>query len=175
MGRTVGDLVPTDPEPEEVALAQYLLAYSRLEQTVRQLAVWAIALHHLYDNRNHNLDVARMVDALVSQMNFSSLCDAVSGIIDVRTASGEAARQWNKLRARCDEERRFRNRLVHSSISLGEADLQQELPPALLISPPGQAALPMDYVRYPESELQRRIENIDSLAAEIRAFRPSTR
>ena len=172
MGRTVGDLVPTEPEPEEIALGQYFLAYSRLERSVRELAVWTIAAAHLYDNRSHNIEVARMVDALVSEMSFYSLCNAIAGIVDVRTSTGEAAQMWKNLRARCDGERRFRNELAHRSISLGDADPQEELPPALLVSRSGQAALPLDFIRYTESELQRRIEKIDSLTAEIRAFHP---
>lgn len=175
MARTVGDFIPTEPEPEEIALGQYFLAYSRLERSVRELAVWAIATAHLYDNLDHNLDVVRMVDALVSEMSFNSLCDAIVGIIDVRTSTGEAAQRWRRLRGRCDEERGFRNRLAHRSISLGDPDPENRLPPALLVSRSGQAALPMDSDRYTESDLQLRIERIDSLAAEIRAFRlPST-
>ena len=172
MGRTVGDLIPTEPEPEEIALGQYFLAYSRLERSVRELAVWAIATAHLYDNRSHNVEVARMVDALVSEMSFHSLCNAITGIIDVRTSTGEAAQRWKSLRARCDRERGFRNQLAHRSISLGDADPQEELPPALLVSPSGQAALPMDSARYTESELQLMIGRIDRLVDEIRAFHP---
>ena len=125
MSRTIGDLRPSEPAPEEAALGEYLLAYSALESSLRRLVGLAVATTHGYSGDRY-LRTRLMVDALTNEMTFHGVEEAIAAIIEIRAQAlddesrGELQSEWTTLRGSCDNERGFRNRLAHRSVTTPE-------------------------------------------------------
>ena len=67
-----------------------------------------------------------MVEALTNEMTFHAIEEAIVVIIEIRAQAlddesrGELQSEWTALRGSCDNERGFRNRLAHRSVTTPE-------------------------------------------------------
>ena len=67
-----------------------------------------------------------MVEALTNEMTFYEIEEAIGTIIEIRTQASneemraELQREWTSLKGSCDNERGFRNRLAHRSVTTPE-------------------------------------------------------
>ena len=163
MSRTIRDLRPAGPVPEEVELGPYFLAYSDLESSLRRLVVVAIATTHGYSGDRYS-HTSRMVEALTTEMNFAGIEEAIETVIEIRTeASGEELRaelqsEWKRLKKRCVDERRRRNRFAHSSVTI-----EEDLGGAILVD--GKKPK-----MYSAEELRDRIEAIRDLTRDVQGL-----
>ena len=82
MSRTIGDLRPSEPAPEEAALGEYHLAYSELESSLRRVVVWAFRIPG--PDADLRERTRSMVEALLNEMTFYEIEKAIGVVIEVR-------------------------------------------------------------------------------------------
>ena len=162
MSRTIGDLRPSEPAPEEAALGEYHLAYSELESSLRRVVVWAFRIPG--PDADLRERTRSMVEALLNEMTFYEIEKAIGVVIEVRAQTldektrVELQGEWRKLRKRCTEERERRNRFAHSSVRI-EEDLGGR------IRVGGK-----EPKTYSAEELRKKIEIVEALAGDVQEF-----
>ena len=167
MGLTWGDLKSDEAPPELIELAQYYLAYSELETSLRRLVAMAIATTHGYAGNQHR-DTRRMVEALANAMNFHGMLQAIRTVIEIRTQAGDQASRadmlesWRDLKRRCEAERDLRNMFAHSSVSL-----EEDLGGAVLVDGTKQRTYSAEELRKRTKQIDELTRNIDDLSARV--------